>query len=358
MFGQAHAIRTAAWGHLADDDVQKFTLVNGNDMEVEVSNLGATLTRLVLPDRDGNAKDVVLGFDTPEEYRAAGTYFGATVGRYGNRIRRGRFRMDGREFQLGCNEGANHLHGGSHAFDKRLWSAELRPAENEVRFRLCSVDGDEGYPGEMAAESAYRLGDDNTLRIEMRARVSRPCPVNMVHHTYWNLAGHDSGPVTDHEITLYADYYTPVDEELMPTGEILHASGPFDFTSAKPIGRDIQAISNTGTGRISDVHGGYDHNFVLRDGDTALHPATLVRDPHSGRGFELLTSEPGVHFYTGGYLAGIRGKGGIEYGRFAGFTLETQKFPDSPNIRHFPSSRVDPGRDYRHVMEFRFFSGS
>lgn len=348
-------IEARHWGAATGGEAFTFTLTNGNGFEAHVSNLGATLTKFIMPDARGNRRDIVLGFDTPEQYLAAGTYFGATVGRYGNRIRRGRFRLHGGAYTLACNEGANHLHGGTRAFDKRLWSATPRRGDNAVHFALHSPDGDEGFPGEMMAESVYRLGDDNTFRIELRATVTRHCPVNMVHHTYWNLGGHDSGAVTAHEMQIHADYYTPVDDELMPTGEILKASGPYDFSAAKPIGRDIEAISNGGAGRISDIGGGYDHNFVIRDSDEPLHPVVSVRDPVSGRAFDLLSSEPGVHFYTGGYLAGVRGKEDFAYDRFAGFTLETQKFPDSPNIPHFPSATILPGQTYLHVMEFRFF---
>ncbi|MCB1486761.1 MAG: galactose mutarotase [Bauldia sp.] len=353
MPDHAHTIAKTTWGPVDGGDAERYTLKNRGGMEIEVATLGATLTKVIMPDSQGNLADIVLGFDKPEEYLSAGTYFGATVGRYGNRIRRGRFRMDGREYTLACNEGNNHLHGGDHAFDKRLWSAVAEPESNTVRFHLKSDDGDEGFPGKLTAESSYQLGDDDTLKIVMRASVSQPCPINMVHHTYWNLGGHASGPVTNHEIQFDADFYTPVDEELMPTGEILGVAGsPFDFTSPKRIGRDISDIENAGAGRVG---GGYDHNLVLRGTYDGLYRVVRAQDPASGRGFELYTTEPGVQFYSGGYLEGIHGKDGTTYKRFAGFTLETQKFPDSPNIAHFPTTRVDPGSVYEHVMEFRFF---
>jgi aldose 1-epimerase len=341
------------WGEHAGESVRLFTLSNNNGVTAKVSNLGATLQSLAVPDASGRAADIVLGFDTPQEYLGAGTYFGATVGRYGNRIRRGRFTQDGREYVLGCNEGANHLHGGFVGYDKRVWATNGGDGKS-IRFGLVSPAGDEGYPGTLVVQTTYSLNDDNELTIEMTGSVSEPSPVNLVHHSYFNLAG--SGDVLGHEVEIAADFYTPADAELMPTGEIAPVGGtPFDFTRAKTIGRDIdKVVGNAGAGRLADGQGGYDHNWVLRGEGGRMREVVRARDPVSGRGFVLSTTEPGVHFYTGGYLAGVRGKGGTVYPKYAGFTLETQKFPDSPNIPHFPTSRVDPGAIYRHVMRFKF----
>ncbi len=349
-------ILSAEWGEVNGRVVRCFTLTNAGGIALRLTDLGASLVGLALSDRQGRAAAVVLGFETPQEYFSGTTYFGATVGRYGNRIRRGSFRLDGREFSLARNEGANHLHGGTLGFDKRLWAAVIDPEANAVHFHLVSPDEEDGYPGRLDAQTSYHLGDDDTLRIEMTASVTRPCPVNLVHHSYWNLAGHDSGPVVGHEIQIHADLYTPVDDELLPTGEILSVSRtPFDFRTPKLIGLDIDAVANSGAGRMHGVGGGYDHNFVLRGEDGAMRTAIRVRDPSSGRGFELATNQPGMHLYTGGYLEGTRGKTLARYPRFGGFTLETQKFPDSPNVPHFPTARVEPGTDYRHVMVFQFF---
>lgn len=347
-------LSVANWGEVDGAPVRLFTLSNSRGMVARVSDFGATLQSLVLPDRKGEPADIVLGFDRPEAYPVAGTYFGATVGRYGNRIRRGRFTLGGKDYALACNEGENHLHGGDHSYDKRLWSATPADDGTSVAFGLVSPDGDEGYPGTLVAESRYALNDANELTIEITASVSAPSPVNFVHHSYFNLAG--TGSIVDQEISIAADHFTPVDAALMPTGEIAAVRGtPFDFTAMKRIGADIDVVENAGAGRLDGGSGGFDHNWVLRGEGGRLRDVVTARDPASGRGFVLATTEPGVHFYTGGYLGGIRGKGGVTYPRFAGFTLETQKFPDSPNIPHFPSATVLPGSLYHHVMQFRFF---
>jgi aldose 1-epimerase len=342
------------WGKLDDRPIRLFGLSNSSGTEVWVSELGATLTNLLLADRTGRREDIVLGFATPEDQAEGQTYFGATVGRYGNRIRRGRFTQDGIEYSLTCNEGANHLHGGVNGFDKKIWL----PMDAEVdtlRFGLVSRDGDEGFPGDLIAGVTFQLGDDDTLSIVVTASVSKPCPVNMVHHGYWNLAGHASGTVLDQELQIEADYYTPADAELMLNGEIRAVAGtPYDFTRPKPIGRDMAQVVNDGAGRTSGRSSGFDHNWVLRGERGRLRPVVQARDPVSGRGFQLSTTEPGVHFYHGGYLEGVHGKHGVTYPAHAGFTLETQVFPDTPNIPHFPSARLDPGEIYRHRMAFRF----
>jgi aldose 1-epimerase len=342
------------WGELNGEPIRLFTLANNNGIVARISNLGATLQSLVVPDSRGQPADVVLGYDRPEDYLSGGAYFGATVGRYGNRIRAGRFTLDDVEYQLACNEGKNHLHGGVNGYDKRLWAA-AGPDGNTVRFGLVSPDGDEGYPGTLVAEVSYSLDDDNTFTIAMLATVSRPSPVNLVHHSYFNLAG--EGTVLGHEIEIAADFYTPVDADLIPTGEIVAVVGtPFDFNSAKPVGQGIDRIDNYGAGKSAGERFGFDHNWVLRGQSGHLRPAVTLREPTSGRGFELSTTEPGTQFYAGGYLDGVAGKQGAVYPKYGGLALETQKFPASPNIPHLPTSRVDPGVLYRHVCQYRFFS--
>jgi aldose 1-epimerase len=341
------AASRSIWGEIEEGAVHRFALANGDGLRIEVSDLGATLLSVVVPDAGGKLADVVLGYDEPSDYIINPGYFGATVGRYGNRIRAGAFALDGEIHGLACNEPPNHLHGGWRGFDKRIWTPHPDPGANAVRFTLVSDDGEEGYPGALVAETRYQLGEDNSLRIDMTASVSRPCPVNLVHHTYWNLAGHGSGTVLGQELEIAGDFYTPTDRELLPTGEVRPVAGTaFDFTAAKPIGRDIAGVTLP--------EGVFDHNWVLRGAPGQLRRAAAARDPASGRAFELQSTEPGLQFYAAGHLDGSPGKDGARYPRYAGFALESQKFPDSPNIGHFPSARLDPGQVYRHTMLFKF----
>jgi len=287
----------------------------------------------------------VLGFDDLDPYVTSDAYFGATCGRYGNRIARGRFRLDGVEHQLDRNEGANHLHGGRAGFERKIWRIAER-TESAVTFAAVSEDGEMGYPGRATLQCRYALTGDDKLVIEMRAEADRPTPMNMVHHSYFNLAGQGSGDVLGQEVRLGARFYTPVDRHHIPTGEVLPVAGtPFDFRALKPIGADFAALEGAG----------YDHNWRLDGTARALHFCAEAVDPASGRRMVLETTEPGVQFYTGGHLSeGVAGKAGRRLGRFAGFALETQKFPDSPNKAHFPSSILRPGETYRHRMVFSF----
>lgn len=345
------------FGHLAGESFNRFTIRNASGASLVVSDYGATAVQMSMPAPDGKLADVILGFDTPQDYRASATYFGATVGRFANRIRRGRFSLDGKEHQVTCNEGKNSLHGGNNSYDKRKWAADFSATSNSVRFSLVSPDGDEGFPGELKLSSTYTLTDDNCVRIEMRATTDRPTLCNITHHSYFNVAGHASGNVLAQELRFHSDFYTPVDDELIISGEVLKVAGtPFDFREARPIGSRIKELPrNEGAGRIKDGIGGYDHNFCIRGEYGRLRPAAEVRDPASGRGFVMWTTEPGVHLYTGGYLdESVVGKDGKPYCRFGGFTLETQRFPDGPNLSHVPQSRLDPGETYEHIVEFRF----
>jgi aldose 1-epimerase len=349
-------IERFAFGEIDGEKVQGFVLKNRNGMSAKLISYGARLTELHMPDRKGNPADIVLGFDDLASYIATNTYFGATCGRYGNRISEGRFPLGGQTVQVDCNEGRNHLHGGRNGFDRKNWSAAVDESSNAVIFSMVSPDGEQGFPGTIQLTSTYRLTDDNVFEISMRGTTDRTTILNAVHHTYWNLAGQGSGDVRDQQLQLFADCYTPIDDELITTGEILSVAGTaFDFRTSKPIGQDIDTLQDVGTGDL--VGGGYDHNWCLNaSGDTLRHCARVV-DPASGRGFELHTTEPGVQFYTGGYLSEkVIGKRGLPYCRFAGYTFETQKFPNTPNFGHFPQCTLHPGEVYDHRMVFRFFT--
>ncbi len=348
-------IESFVFGHLDGEVVRGFVLRNRNGLSAKLITYGARLTELHAPGRDGEMADIVLGFDDVASYVATDTYFGATCGRYGNRIRDGRFSLDGEAFQLSLNEGANHLHGGIAGFDRKNWDATVDEATNTVTFTAVSPHGEEGYPGTVNLSASYRLTDDDRLEIAIRGMTDRPTILNAVHHTYWNLAGHGSGDVRDQVLVLNSDFYTPIDAELLTTGEVLAVAGtPFDFSTPKAIGTDIDALADVGTGHL--VGGGYDHNWCLKGDGEALRLCARVVDPASGRGLELHTTEPGVQFYTGGYLnETVIGKSNKPYCRFAGYTFETQKFPDTPNFAHFPSTIVAPGEVYDHRMSVRLF---
>ncbi len=345
-----------------------FTLDDGRGLRVRLTDYGAIVVGVELSDRAGRVADVTLGFDTLAQWLHNGPYFGATIGRYANRIARGRFTLDGHTYTLATNDGRNHLHGGRQGFDQRLWTAAPEQAADRVAVRMTyrSPDGEEGYPGQLDATVVYTLTARRELRIEFSAVTDRPTVVNLAHHSYWNLAGHDSGDILGHELWLAADEYTVVDDELIPTGELRPVRGtPLDFTRPTAIGA-----------RIAQLPGGYDHNFVLReataDGQSAapdgnpdaavgerdrVWPAARLLDPHSGRWLEVSTDQPGVQFYSGNFLDGrLTGKGGVRYGRHAGLCLETQRFPDSPNHPQFPSAVLRPGERYRHLMVYRFGS--
>ncbi len=360
-------VRHQPYGTLPDGRrATLFELDDGHGLRVRLTDHGAIVVSVELPDRAGRVADVTLGYDTLEQWQHNAPYFGATIGRYANRIARGRFTLDGRTYTLATNDGRNHLHGGRRGFDQRLWTAEPIQAADRVAVRLTyrSPDGEEGYPGQLDATVVYTLTPDRTLRIEFTAETDRPTVVNLAHHSYWNLAGHAAGDILGHELWLAADEYTAVDDELIPTGELRPVRGtPLDFTQPTPVGV-----------RIAQVPGGYDHNFVLRGasargaavgadadpgalaaGKDTLWPAARLVEPRSGRWLELYTDQPGVQFYSGNFLDGrVTGKSGVRYGRHAGLCLETQRFPDSPNHPEFPSAVLRPGERYRHVMVHRF----
>jgi aldose 1-epimerase len=337
------------------ETVGLITLRNGSGIELDIITYGGTVTRLLAPDREGELADVVLGSEHLESYLMGTPYFGAIVGRHGNRIAGGRFALDGTEYQLAVNNGPNHLHGGLVGFDKVVWSAETYEEESEsgVVLRYVSEAGEEGYPGELDVEVTYALTSGGDLRIEYEASTDEPTIVNLTHHGYWNLAGHGAGDILDHELTLFASRYTPVDETLIPTGELRPVDGtPFDFRTPTAIGARIEDDDEQlGFG------GGYDHNFVVDgwSGDGSLGPAAVLRDPVSGRTMEVLTTEPGIQFYSGNFLDGSDiGKDGVVYERRTGLCLETQHFPDSPNQPDFPSTVLRPGETFRSTTVYRF----
>ena len=328
--------------------VELYTLRNATGSSVAIATYGATVVSLRVPDRDGQLGDVVLGYDGLEGYLGSRFYFGAIVGRYANRIAGGRFGLEGRTFTLARNNGENHLHGGLRGFDKVVWSA--RPLEGAaLELRYLSRDGEEGYPGELDAVVTYRLSDDDALEIEYQASASRPTLCNLTHHGYFNL---DEGKdVLGHQLTLRASRFTPVRADLIPTGELRGVAGtPMDFRTATAIGARIGSRDE----QIA-LAGGYDHNWVLdREGEGLVSAATLF-GPVSGRVLEVLTTEPGLQFFSGNFPEGeIRGKGGKVYGFRSGLCLETQHYPDSPNRLGFPSAALAPGERYRSSTVYRF----
>jgi aldose 1-epimerase len=344
------SITKTSFGKADGKSVDLFTLTNGNDVVAKVATFGATLVGLEAPDRDGKLADVVLGFDDLDGYLAGTQYFGSTVGRVANRIRNAAFELEGRRFRVASNNGTHHLHGGVKGWDKVVWTAEAMDTAEGPALRLAYVsrDGEEGYPGTVAATCLYTLTWKNELRVAMRATTDAATLVAMAHHSYWNLGGQDAGPITDHELTLFAQAYTPGDP-LVPTGEVAEVSGtPFDFRTPKPIGRDLAAAGGEPVG--------YDHNFVVDGEPQALRPVARLADPRSGRVLTLEADQPGVQFYSGNYLDGsVRGKGGRPHPRQSGVCLETQAFPNAINV---PAWRdqviVRPGKPYQHLMVHRF----
>jgi aldose 1-epimerase len=333
--------------------IELFTLTNPGGVEVRAMTYGGIIVSLRVPDRRRQLDDIVLGFDTAAEYAAGHPYFGAIVGRYANRIANGRFVLDGKTYQLATNNGPNHLHGGVKGFDKVIWSGE--PFQDDrgagVVFTYTSGDGEEGYPGTVKARVTYTLTDRNELLFDYHATADRPTVINLSQHSYFNLAGQGSRDVLEHELQIHADRYTPVDDTLIPTGELAAVAGtPFDFRALTAIGARI------GQDHVQLVRGrGYDHNYVLTRTGPDLQNAARVVERTTGRTLEVATTEPGVQFYSGNFLDGtITGKQGRVYRQRYGFCLETQHFPDSPNEPAFPSTVVGPGQEYRSRTVFRF----
>ncbi len=331
--------------------VEIFTLRNALGAEARICTYGGILVSLKVPDRNGRMGDVVLGYDTLAEYIKNNPYFGSLIGRYGNRIAKGRFTLDGKEYQLALNDGPNHLHGGLKGFDKVVWHARPFQADQGPALELTylSPDGEEGYPGNLDVTAVYTWRDDNTLRLDFTATTTRPTIVNLTDHSYFNLAGH--GDILGHEVMINASRFTPVDETLIPTGELRPVDGtPFDFRQATPIGARInRADEQLKFGK------GYDHNWVINNPAGQLETQARVYDPESGRVLEVLSTEPGLQFYSGNFLDGtITGKGGWNYKLRNAFCMEPQHFPDSPNHPNFPSVVLRPGQTYRNTIMYRF----
>lgn len=346
---QATHLTKQAFGQTPEGTaVDLYTLTNGNGLTMKVTNYGGIITSLITPDQNSTPGDVVLGFDSLAGYFQKGVpYFGALVGRYGNRIAKGRFTLDGVTYKLATNNGPNHLHGGLKGFDKVVWQAEEVSGDEGPGLKLTyrSKDGEEGYPGNLTATVVYTLTKDGAVKIDYTAETDKATPVNLTNHSYFNLSAGQEPTILKHEITINADKYTVVDDNLIPTGELKPVKGtPFDFTTAHVIGE-----------RIAQVKGGYDHNYVLNHPASQSALSVKVYDPSSGRVMEVFTDQPGVQFYTGNFLDGsLTGKDKKPYAKNAGLCLETQHFPDSPNQSTFPTTILKPGEKWHSTTLYKF----
>ncbi len=347
------SVTRAPYGTANGQPVELFTLTNASGFEAQVTNYGGILVSLKVPDRSGKLADVVLGYDDLAGYLKGTSFFGALVGRYGNRIGKARFSLDGVEYKLAANNGENHLHGGVKGFNQVVWTAGTRqtPEGVSVELMYLSKDGEEGYPGNLSVTVVYTLTNKNELKIDYTATTDKDTVVNLTHHSYFNLAGQGNGDILGHLLTIDASRFTPVDSGLIPTGELRSVKGtPFDFTKPMPIGSRIDADDEQ-----IKFGGGYDHNFVLDGKWGSMQRAARVVEPTSGRVMEVWTTEPGVQFYTGNFLNGSEtGTGGMVYKRRYAFCLETQHFPDSPNKPSFPTTELKPGERYHTTTIYRF----
>ncbi|NJB72129.1 aldose 1-epimerase [Saonia flava] len=336
------------------ENVDLYTLTNRNGMEVKIMTYGGIITHLTAPDKDGVYKDVVLGFDTLEEYLDGNPFFGALLGRYGNRIAKGKFSLDGVEYTLETNNGPNHLHGGSNGFDKAIWkvlNAEVVDGNSILKLSYFSKDMDAGFPGNVETIVTYTLDNDNMLAVNYEATTDKKTILNLSQHSYFNLSGDFDQAILDHEVVLNADQFVAVDETLIPTGDLSDVSGtPFDFRTAKVIGEEIDADHDQIV-----KGGGYDHCWVLNNQNEGVRLVASAHHPGSGRLLQVFTDQPGVQFYTGNFLNGtIPSKTGGTYGKRSGFCLETQHYPDSPNQPTFPSVTLNPGEKYATMTSFKF----
>ena len=345
----AKAITQADWGELDGKKVYLYTLTNKNGTQVKISNYGGTVTSWVTADKNGKKSEVVLGFADLKSYQAPPPYFGATVGRYGNRIAKGKFKVEGKEYTLAINNAPNNLHGGNKGFDKVVWDASpLDSNSASLTLSYLSKDGEEGFPGNVKSTVKFNLTDNDELQIVYDAETDKATPINLTNHSYFNLTGDVSNTILDHTLMIKADKYTPVDASLIPTGELKSVEGtPFDFRQPKKIGRDI---SNVVIGKVV----GYDHNLVLSKTGTSLDLVATVTDSVSGRKLEVYTTEPGIQFYTGNFLDGtLKLSDGKAINQHTGFCLETQHFPDSPNQPKFPTTILKPGDKYHTETTYR-----
>jgi aldose 1-epimerase len=340
------SIQEKQFGNDSTAQVTEYTITNPSGMQVSILNYGGTITKIIVPDKNGNMGDVVLGFETFNGYRQKNNpYLGALVGRYANRIAKAKFTLDGKTYNLAANNSGNSLHGGIIGFDKVIWNVE-KIGDSSLKLNYQSKDGEEGYPGNLNVQTIYTLGSDNALKIEYTATTDKATPVNLTNHSYFNLSAGADSNILNHQLQLNADKFTPVNDQLIPTGQITDVKGtPMDFTTAKAIGKDI-----------GSVKGGYDHNWVLNKNGNELQQAATVYEPNSGRYMEVFTTQPGIQFYTGNFLDGslMFTKGNKKYGQHAGLCLETQHFPDSPNQPAFPSTILKPGETYNQTTVYKF----
>ncbi len=348
-----HSVTTSPFGILSDNKaVTRYTLKNANGVEVSIINYGGIITSLKTPDKQGQFADIVLGYDSLSSYLKSSPFFGALIGRYGNRIAKGKFTLDGTTYKLATNNDENHLHGGTKGFDKVFWNIEVLPDSSSLKLTYTSVDGEEGYPGTLNTEVIYTLTDADELKIDYRATTDKKTVVNLTQHTYFNLTGDANQSILNHQLMLDAPQFLPVDKTLIPTAELKSVAGtPFDFNTLTLIGSRIaQEDEQLKFGK------GYDHCWVLKpsDGKTARKIAELY-EPTSGRVVEVSTTEPGIQFYSGNFLDGtLIGKGGVVYKHRSGLCLETQHYPDSPNKPAFPSVLLNPGETYSTTTTYKF----
>lgn len=355
--GKKSTMQKQAFGKTDDgQQMDLYTLTNAKGMEVAITNFGGTIVSIKVPDKNGNIADVLLGYDDVSGYQGGKAYFGATIGRYGNRIAKGKFTLDGKTYTLPQNDGVNTLHGGTKGFSQRVWTAKdvSSPAGQALQLTYLSKDGEEGFPGNLSVKVVFTLANTNELKIDYSATTDKDTVLNLTNHSYFNLSGKGESDILGTELTLHASKFTPVDATLIPTGELRAVKGtPFDFTKSTAIGARINQDDEQ-----LKLAGGYDHNWVLDAGKTvALHLAAQAYDPTSGRELEVLTTEPGIQFYTGNFLDGsIHGKGDKVYNKHAAFCLETQHFPDSPNHPKFPTTELKPGQRYHTMTVFKFLT--
>jgi aldose 1-epimerase len=351
--GQSASVKSESFGKTDGQEVRLFTLTNRYGVEARIITYGGIVVSLKVPDRNGKLDDVVLGFETLDEYvKGNDAYLGALIGRYGNRISKGRFTLNGVEYKLATNNGENHLHGGVKGFDKVVWGGKPLKTKDGVGVELTYIarDGEEGYPGNLSITVTYLLTDNNQLKIDYAATTDKDTIVNLTHHSYFNLSGQGNGDILGHQLQINGDRFTPVDSGLIPTGELRQVKGtPFDFLKPVAIGARIDQDNEQ-----LKLGKGYDHNFVLNGSTGTLRQAATVFDPASGRLMEVWTVEPGMQFYTGNFLDGKKGKNGkINQFRY-GFCLETQHFPDSPNKPEFPSTVLRKGSKYKTTTIYKF----
>jgi len=341
------SITEKPFGNFDGQAVTEYTLTNASGMQVSILNYGGTVTKIITKDKDGKDGDVILGYDSLAGYLQKGNpYFGCLVGRYGNRIAKGHFTLDGTTYTLAQNNNGQSLHGGLKGFDKVMWTATKPAGDSSLKLTYLSKDGEEGYPGNLSVEVVYTLTADNGLKIDYSATTDKATPVNLTNHCYFNLSAGKDSTILDHELMLKADKYTEVDTVLIPTGKLPDVKGtPMDFTAAKKIGKDIAAVK-----------GGYDHNWVINRTGNGLESVATLYHPASGRFMEVFTTEPGIQFYSGNFLDGTltNTRGGQKYVVHAGLCLETQHFPDGPNQPTFPNTILKPGEKYTHTSVYKF----